>query len=1029
MRAGRFAGAAGARWLGTGSRALASMPVGARSRLWLAPIALWAIATCIYYLPSLGPTGRACTYVAFEAGALIAVVLGIVINRPARPGAWVLIAAGMVFVVAGDAAWYWISLVQHGPASPSIADIFYLAEYPVLFAGAVGLVRGRPNRAMFVNAVLVTVSTTVVIWELAVRPAVGAAGGADAATIVAALYPVADIALLGVVIGITFSTGLPSASLRLLSAGIIVASATDFVDLRLGLAGPLPDPSLLDAGWLLAMALWAAASLHGSAREVRAVDPVESRRRVAGNVLLLAGAFALVPLTLLALVALGEDLDLPVLATAWIVLVVLAAIRLTDLVADLRSSDERFQAIVEGSPIGIGIVRGGELILTNAAARRMVSSDIEDDLRGRPLTDFVTTSARAELRARLDRIASTGSDESPFETVGMRRDGSEFPVVVHARSITLRDGPATALFVYDVSDERAAEATLSASEHRYRELFVGNPQPMWVYDLETLRFLAVNNMAVTRYGWSREEFLAMTIADIRPPEDVPALRANVATDTEAIQTSGPWRHRRRDGTILEVEITSHAITWDGRAARLVLAFDMTQRRSLEEQLRQAQKMEAVGRLAGGVAHDFNNLLTVIAGYADVLRGDLAPGDARIEDVEEILRASDRAAGLTHQLLAFSRRQVLKPQVLDLNASVRDVQSMLTRLIGEDVELRSSLADDLSPILADPIQITQVLLNLAANARDAMADGGTLTITTANAVLDETYVQAHPDARQGPHAVLAVTDSGGGMDADTVAHLFEPFFTTKEVGQGTGLGLATVYGIVRQSGGTIWVYSEPGHGTTFKLYFPAAPAGEGRRAAGGGAPRATHAGTETVLVAEDEEAVRTLVTLLLQRSGYHVLAAASADAAESIAAAYQGPIDLLTSDVIMPGHNGAALAVRVGALRPGMPTLFMSGYAGGAIVRRGVIDAGASFIEKPFALDALLAKVREVLDAPADSRVDPAARPTAGGTEDPAAGPAARPTTEPAAGPTAGGTEDPAAGPAAMTRPATDRRRQDAVAGR
>jgi two-component system cell cycle sensor histidine kinase/response regulator CckA len=373
-------------------------------------------------------------------------------------------------------------------------------------------------------------------------------------------------------------------------------------------------------------------------------------------------------------------------------------------------------------------------------------------------------------------------------------------------------------------------------------------------------------------------------------------------------------------------------------------------------------MEAIGRLAGGIAHDFNNLLTAISGYAEVLRDDLGPDDPRTADAVEITKASDRAASLTRQLLAFSRRQVLQPQVMDLNSVLMDVQPMLARLIGEDVRVRTRVAPDPVLVRADPGQITQVLMNLAVNARDAMPRGGTLSIETGSIRLDDAFTRTHPGMRPGAHALLTVTDTGRGMDRETMANLFEPFFTTKEVGQGTGLGLATVYGIVKQSGGSIWAYSEPGRGTTFKIYLPAAASADDLTEPAELPPAPDRAvRTETILLVEDEEAVRAFVTRLLDRAGYRALVAATPDEADAIAGAHPGRIDLLVTDVVMPGRNGAELAAGLQVGRPGMRTLFMSGYTEDAIVHDGVLDAGVAFIGKPFAQSAFLAKVRDTLD--------------------------------------------------------------------
>src|SRR5438477_2075544 len=371
-------------------------------------------------------------------------------------------------------------------------------------------------------------------------------------------------------------------------------------------------------------------------------------------------------------------------------------------------------------------------------------------------------------------------------------------------------------------------------------------------------------------------------------------------------------------------------------------------------------MEAVGRLAGGVAHDFNNLLTVITSYSDLLLEELGAGDPKREDVTQIRKASESAAALTRQLLAFSRQQVLQPQVLDLNETVTATEKLLERLIGEDVQLATTLAPDLGMAIVDPGQLEQIILNLAVNARDAMPRGGRLTIETANVEMDEAYVHNHPPARAGRYVMLAVSDTGMGMDAKTQAHIFEPFFTTKEFGKGTGLGLATVYGIVKQSGGFIWVYSEPGHGTTFKLYFPWAGDAAERRAAAdeaAGPPR----GTETVLVAEDAASVRSVMRQVLERYGYTILEAPDGETALQLAAKHHGPIHLLLTDVVMPGVSGRQLADQLTRLRPEIKVLYASGYSDDAILQHGILEPGIAYLQKPFTRVALARKVREVLD--------------------------------------------------------------------
>jgi two-component system, cell cycle sensor histidine kinase and response regulator CckA len=514
----------------------------------------------------------------------------------------------------------------------------------------------------------------------------------------------------------------------------------------------------------------------------------------------------------------------------------------------------------------------------------------------------------------------------------------------------------------DVTVRKQAELKLQESEEQYRLLFEGNPQPMWVYDHESFRFLAVNDAAVRQYGWSRDEFLGMTIKDIRPNEDVARLLETLEKPVSRPAHSETWKHRTKGGALLDVEIAANPLSFHGKSARLVLANNVTERRTLEAQLVQAQKMEAIGRLAGGVAHDFNNMLGVIMGFSELLLKDLGAQHRGRKRVEQIRKAADRAAGLTRQLLAFSRKQVLQPKVLDLNVVVTEIEKMLRRLIGEDIRLVVVLGEPPAHVRADPGQIEQVIINLAVNARDAMPKGGRLIIETSNVDLDDAYVRTHTYVQPGPYTMLAVSDTGDGMDAATLSHLFEPFFTTKEAGKGTGLGLATVFGIVKQSGGHITVYSEPGKGSTFKVYLPRVD--EKGDAVVPAAAEPVPTGHETVLLLEDEEAIRLLIREILETAGYTVLDAGRPEDAADLAASREGRIHLLLTDVILPGMSGAELARRVQETRPETKVLFMSGYTDEAIGHHGVLESGTHFLQKPFASDALLRKVRDVLDAPA-----------------------------------------------------------------
>jgi two-component system cell cycle sensor histidine kinase/response regulator CckA len=516
----------------------------------------------------------------------------------------------------------------------------------------------------------------------------------------------------------------------------------------------------------------------------------------------------------------------------------------------------------------------------------------------------------------------------------------------------------------DVTERKQAETVRKATEERLRLAFEAAKIGTGEMDLQTQTISLsepmqrVVGLAPGTATLSFEDWVGRVIH----PED----RASVQRAVEKGIAGEPhialdYRIVWPDGTVRWA--TSRAtVLYDaeGQATRIIGAImDITDRKRLEEELRQAQKMEAVGHLAGGVAHDFNNLLTIISGSSEILLQRLPPGDRVRDLVAEIRQACNRAADLTQQLLAFSRRTVLAPKLLDLHESVRESEKLLRRLIGEDVELNTFLAPKLDPVKVDPVQLGQVIMNLAVNARDAMPTGGTLTIETRNSELDETSSAKIIEATPGRYVVLRVSDTGSGMTPEVQLRLFEPFFTTKEKGKGTGLGLAMVYGVVKQSGGFISVDSQPGRGTAFEIHFPAA---EGRLPATQPTPvhKPAATGSETILLVEDEDAVRTVVSTVLQQAGYTVLEASGGRAAIDIAAAHAEPIHLLITDVVMPEMGGRKLVEHLMAARPGLKVLYLSGHTDDALIRHGVLEAEVAFLQKPFKIRALTTKVREVL---------------------------------------------------------------------
>jgi PAS domain S-box-containing protein len=490
---------------------------------------------------------------------------------------------------------------------------------------------------------------------------------------------------------------------------------------------------------------------------------------------------------------------------------------------------------------------------------------------------------------------------------------------------------------------------------------------VWEMDLDGGRLVWSDGMSqVTGFPPADFPRTGDAFLDLVEPDDRSKLRDGLAA---AVTDLRPFefqcRMRGPDRTLHWLEGKGRVFDDNGAPARVLgVAIDITARKQLEEQFLQSQKMEAIGRLAGGVAHDFNNLLLAITGYAELLANRLDPLHPSAVHVQQIWKAADSAAALTRQLLAFSRRQVLQPQVIDLNEIVGNIASLMKRLIGEEIRLETRFTTPLARVSADPGQMEQVLMNLAVNARDAMPGGGRLTIETANVVLDEHYVAKHGTATAGPHVVLAISDTGVGMDETVQRRLFEPFFTTKERGKGTGLGLATIYGIVKQSGGSIWVYSEPGRGSCFKVYLPVSTAPHAEQAppeerSGDG----TLTGTETILVVEDQPEVRSVTCEMLLAYGYTVLDAGSGAEAIEIARRHAGPIDVLLTDVVMPELSGKQVAAQVQLDRPGLRVIYTSGYTDNAIVHHGVLDPDLAFLQKPFSSGALAQKIRDVLDRP------------------------------------------------------------------
>ena len=637
-------------------------------------------------------------------------------------------------------------------------------------------------------------------------------------------------------------------------------------------------------------------------------------------------------------------------------------VRLSGVVLDVtdrtRAEEKVSQlaSIVESSNDAIiGKSLSGRITSWNAGAERLYGYTASEAI-GQPIDLLMPSDGHDEMFAILDKI-KRGDAIHHYETVRTRKDGTRIDVSITVSPVKDSNGKivGASAIARDITERKRMEDT-------FYKAFNASPEPMTISTLSDGRYIDANTSYLRNTGHRRDEMIGRTADELLFWEN-PGDRERLIQE---LQKQGSLRDvevkfRIKSGELRTGMFSAEIIDVAGKRCLLAVTKDVTEYKALESQLRQAQKMEAVGQLSGGIAHDFNNLLGVILGYSEDLEERLSGDPVLLKKVSQIKKAGQRAATLTRQLLAFSRQQVLNPRSLNLNEVVIDIEAMLRRLIGEDIDLSAALDPKLGQVKADQGQIEQVIVNLAVNARDAMPDGGRLTIETLNVDLDDPYARLHPPLRPGPHILLAVTDTGIGMDAATQAHIFEPFFTTKELGKGTGLGLATVYGVVKQSEGFIWVYSELGRGTTFKIYLPRVDALSRLEPVTAPSSTATR-GSGTILLVEDDESMRGLARELLDNGGYTVLEAENGDQALELAKRFQGTIHLLLSDVVMPGMSGPDLAAVLARSRPEMRAVFMSGYMGHGAGRRGLLESGLEILQKPFTRASLLRHVSGALES-------------------------------------------------------------------
>ena len=921
----------------------------------------------------VSPAGALIANLAEAAAAALAASVCLAASRRASGMArlfWALISCGMAVWCLANFAWTYYEFAYHSspPLNSAISFFFDLQE--VFFAMALFLDQDRDSSQMDAETALDFAQLAIVFFflflDLYYVPSVHPLqSGTPARKLWLDLGEESVIILLACVQWIRTRES-PNRRLysgfalyfSIFTAGMVLAEYQQFL---LG----TPTGTLFDLCWTLPF-LWASfwAARWQPADASHPLRPLKQKTLL--GVALNNTIFVLAPLIVLVQVAQFPS-ELRVLRFSLLgvsILCFAARIGLRGYRLEKTAETVRRQALaMDSAADGISIVGDdSKLIYANAAFARMMGFENPEAILGMHWRDIYDQSDVELLVEQVRKSLAMGGKWSG--QINLRRhDQSLIPVEM---AITSLPNGVTACVGHDISARKEAEKARMEAESKYRTLVEQVAAISYIAELGMAgEWLYVSPQIEGITGYTQEEWLGRSRNWIQhvPPEDHSVIQEAEERSARGERFQAEYRIVRKDGSIIWVSDTAVVVPGsDSHRVMEGIIVDITDRKQLENQLQQARRMEAVGRLAGGIAHDFNNLLTIIRGYTELalLRPGIQP-EMRT-DVMQIENAAERASILVRQLLAFSRKQVLQPKVLDLNGIVLGLEKLLGRLMGENIQMVTRCAADVGSVKADPAQVEQVIMNLVVNARDAMPTGGRLTVETLNVELDSTYARDHATVKPGPYVMLAVSDTGIGMSPETVAHIFEPFYTTKDSGKGTGLGLSTVYGIVKQSGGYIWVYSEPGQGTTFKVYLPRVEEKVEAKPEAAKVP-AAKTGSETILLVEDEEAVRELAAMILQAKGYTILAAQGWQEAERLRGKHRGEIHLLLTDLMMPGMSGRELARRITEQHPRTRVLYMSGYTDNVLAQGGVLEEGVAFLQKPFTPALLAQRVREVLDVP------------------------------------------------------------------